>query len=110
MVETLAYDLTVFKVHFGNLTLKAYTKGERVLRIEAVAHNTQELRCGRVVARFPQLVFRLHNMLERFMTTLDCVDAAFISDGTLDQLPLPSRLGKTRVGGVDLITRAHGEH
>jgi hypothetical protein len=101
-VETLAYDLTVFKVHFGNLTLKAYTKGERVLRIEAVAHNTQQLRCGRVVARFPQLVSRLHNMLERFMTTLNCVDAAFISDATLDHLPLPSRLGKTRVGGVDL--------
>jgi hypothetical protein len=102
VVETLAYDLTVFKVHFGNLTLKAYTKGERVLRIEAVAHNTQELGCGRVVARFPQIVARLHSMLERFMTTLDCVDAAFISDELLDQLPLPARLGKTRIGGVDL--------
>jgi hypothetical protein len=102
VVETLAYDLTVFKVHFGNLTLKAYTKGERVLRIEAVAHNTRELRCGRVVDRFPQIVARLRSMLERFMTTLHCVDAAFISDELLDQLPLPSRLGKTRVGGVDL--------
>ena len=102
VVETLAYDLTVFKIHFGNLTLKAYTKGERVLRIEAVAHNTQELRCGRVVARFPQLVARLHSMLDRFRTTLDCVDAAFIDDQTLDQLPLPARVGKTRVGGVDL--------
>jgi hypothetical protein len=102
VVETLAYDLTVFKLHFGNLTLKAYTKGEHVLRIEAVAHNTQELRCGRVVARFPTIIARLRGMLERFMTTLDCVDAAFISDETIDQLPLPSRLGKTRVGGVDL--------
>src|SRR5438093_4673298 len=45
---------------------------------------------------------RLRGMLERFMTTLDCVDTAFISDQTMDQLPLPSRLGKTRVGGVDL--------
>jgi hypothetical protein len=71
-------------------------------RIEAVAHNTHELRCGRVVDRFPQIVTRLHGMLERFMTTLDCVDAAFIGDETLDQLPLPARLGKTRVGGVDL--------
>jgi len=41
-------------------------------------------------------------MLERFMTALDCVDTAFISDGTLDQLPLPSRVGKTRVGGIDI--------
>jgi hypothetical protein len=102
VVETLAYDLSVFKIHFGNLTLKAYTKGERVLRIEAVAHNTQELRSGRAVARFPQLVARLHSMLERFMTTLDCLDVAFIGDQTLDQLPLPARVGKTRVGGVDL--------
>jgi hypothetical protein len=29
------------------LTLKIYTKGERVLRIEAVAHDTAELKCGR---------------------------------------------------------------
>ena len=34
VLETPAYDLTVFKVHFGKLTLKAYTKGERVLRFE----------------------------------------------------------------------------
>jgi hypothetical protein len=36
------------------------------------------------------------------MTALDCVDSAFISNGTLDQLPLPSRVGKTRVGGIDI--------
>jgi hypothetical protein len=33
---------------------------------------------------------------------LDCVDVAFVSDETLDQLPLPSRVGKVRVGGIDL--------
>jgi hypothetical protein len=26
VIETPRYDLTLFKVHFGNLTLKAYTK------------------------------------------------------------------------------------
>ena len=41
-------------------------------------------------------------ILERFLTTLDCVDVAFISDETLDHLPLPSRVGKVRVGGIDL--------
>jgi hypothetical protein len=90
--------------HFGSLTLKAYTKGEHVLRIEANAHNTHELRCGHVVDRFPQIVARLRGMLERFLTTLDCVDVAFIGAETLDQLPLPSRLGKTCVGGGDLNT------
>ncbi len=32
VVETPTYDLTIFKLHFGKLTLKAYTKGERALR------------------------------------------------------------------------------
>lgn len=40
-------------------------------------------------------------MVERFLTMLDCVDIGFIPDGTLDQLPLPGRLGATRVGGID---------
>jgi hypothetical protein len=102
VLETPVYDLTVFKLHFGKLTLKAYTKGEHVLRFEVVVHNTKELRCGRVLARFPDIVSRLTCMLERFLTTLDCVDVAFISDETLDQLPRPSQVGKVRVGGVDL--------
>jgi len=102
VIETLEYGLSVYKVHFGNLTLKAYTKSERVLRFEGVVHNTRDLGCGRMVERFPDIVARLEAMVERFMTTLDCVDAAFISDGTLDQLPLPSQVGNTRVGGVDI--------
>jgi len=102
VVETLEYGLSAYKVHFGNLTLKAYTKSERVLRFEAVVHNTRDLGRGRMIERFPVIVARLTAMLERFMTTLDCVDAAYISDQTLDQLPLPVQVGKTRVGGVDM--------
>ena len=105
VLETPAYDLTVFKLHFGKLTLKAYTKGERVLRFEVVVHNVRDLGCGRVVDRFSQIVAHLFGMLERFLTTLDCVNVAFISDQMVDQLPLPSRLGKTRVGGIDLNNR-----
>ncbi len=44
MIETPRYDLTMCKVHFGLLTLKAYTKGERVLRFEAITHNTKHQR------------------------------------------------------------------
>jgi hypothetical protein len=102
VLETPVYDLTVFKLHFGKLTLTAYTKGEHVLRFEVVLHNAKELGCGRVLARFPQIVARLSCILERFLTTLDCVDVAFINDETLDQLPLPSTVGKVRVGGIDL--------
>jgi len=41
------------------LTLKAYTKGEHVLRVEATVHNTKELRCGRVLDKFPDIIGRL---------------------------------------------------
>ena len=102
VVETPRYDLTLSKVHFGTLTLKAYTKGEHVLRFEAIVHNTRDLGCGRVLDRFCQIITRLEGMVDRFLTTLDCVDAAFIPDDTLDQLPLPSQVGSTRIGGVDL--------
>ena len=102
VLETREYGLSVFKVHFGNLTLKAYTNGERVLRFEAVVHHTRDLDCGRMIERFPDIVARLKGMLERFLTTLDCVDVTFISDQTLDQLPLPAQVGKTRAGGVDI--------
>ena len=101
-VETPQYDLVIFKIHFGKLTLKVYTKGERVLRIEAIVHNTKELRCGRVLERFPIIVARLQQILERFMDNLYCMDATFVSDDTLNQLPTPSKVGQTRIGGIDL--------
>jgi hypothetical protein len=102
VIETPSYDLTVFKVHFGLLTLKAYSKGEHVLRFEAIVHNTRQLRCGRVLERFPEIVSRLTAMLERFTILLDCVDVAYLPGEILDELPRPSRLGATRVGGIDL--------
>ena len=59
MIERPKYDLTLFKVHFGLLTLKGYTKGERVLRFEAVVHNTRTLKTGRALGKFPDIVARL---------------------------------------------------
>jgi hypothetical protein len=101
-IETPTYDLTVFKLHFGRLTGKAYTKGERVLRFEAIVHNTAELRCGRMIEKFPEIVTQLAGIADRFATALDCVDTGFIGDGMLDELPDGSTLGASRVGGVDL--------
>lgn len=73
-VEKPTYDLTIFKLHCGNLTLKICTKGERVLRIEAIAHNATELDCGRSLEKFPEIV----------------------SDETLEQLPLPCSSARPR--------------
>ena len=100
-VERPTYDLTIFKLHCGRLTLKIYTKGERVLRIEAVAHDTAELHCGRALERFPNTVTVLRGILERFTKALSCIDQCFICDETLEQFPAPSQVGKTKVGGID---------
>ncbi len=103
VIEKPRYGPTWFKVHFGLLQLKAHTKGEHVLRFEATAHNAKELGCGRALERFPLITTRLSGMLDRFSTTVDCVYTGFLADDQiLDQLPLPSRLGRTRTGGIDL--------
>jgi hypothetical protein len=101
VIETPRWDPTLFKVHFGLLTLKAYTQGERVLRFDAVAHTTRQLGRGQTLDKFPTIVARLAAITERFCTTPDCLDIGFIPDGTLDQLPQPSQLAAVRVGGVD---------
>src|SRR5213592_2789225 len=66
-VEKPTYDLTIFKLHCGKLTLKIYTKGELVLRIEVFVHNTEQLRCGRSLEKFPEIVVRAKSILGRFM-------------------------------------------
>jgi hypothetical protein len=101
-LERPTYDLTIFKLNCGSLTLKIYTKGERALRIEAIAHNTRQLGCGRELEKFPEIISRLKAVLERFADALSCIDPCFIADQTLERLPAPSRVGKVIVGGIDL--------
>jgi len=94
--------VTIFKIHYGKMTLKIYTKGERVLRIEVIVHNTREYRWGRSLPCFPEIVARLRSILERFLDAVGCMDACFVSDETLENLPQPAQVGRTRVGGIDL--------
>jgi hypothetical protein len=105
VVERPVYDLTVFKVHFGKLTVKMYSKGERVLRIEVVAHNTKDLRCGRVLVRFSAIAESLKEILNRFLSNLRSVDISFISEAVLETWPQASVVGTTRVGGIDVNRR-----
>jgi hypothetical protein len=102
VVERPVYDLTIFKIHYGKLTIKMYSKGERVLRIEVIAHNVKELGYGRRIKRFPQITTALKVMVERFLAILRGVDISFIDNGRLDHWPLPSKVGQTRVGGIDV--------
>ena len=102
VVERPSYDLTVFKIHCGKLTLKIYSKGERVLRIEAIVHNTRVLRLKRRLEEIPKMVECLREMLERFLQVLRCVDVACLDARTWEELPSPSQVGQSRVAGVDM--------
>ena len=102
VVERPRWNLTIFKVHFGLLTVKGYTKGERVLRFEAIVHNTKQLGCGRTLEKFAEIITRLTAQVDRFTSMLDCVDVGFLPDGTLDRLPTPSQIAGTRIGGIDI--------
>jgi hypothetical protein len=101
VLETPTYDLTVFKLHFGKLTAKMYTKGEHVLRSEVIVHNVQALHQGRSLAKFGAVVERLRAILNRFLQALHCIDISCIDDGTLETWRMPIQIGRTRVGGID---------
>ncbi len=102
VIEKPQYGLSWFQIRFGRLQLKAYTKGEHVLRFEATVHNTKELRCRRSLENFAQIITLLAEMADRFATTLDCADIGFLPDGVLDELPLPAQTGTGTIAGVDL--------
>ncbi len=104
VVERPAYDLTIFKIHLGSLTVKLYAKGERVLRCEAVVHNARALKGKRSLSAFPQLVQQLKRILDRFLDQLYCLRQAFIADSTLDTLSQHGQVGSSRTTGIHLDT------
>ena len=108
-VQAKSYDLTVFKVKWGNLTLKIYDKGARVLRIEVVVHNAKELRCGKMLDRLPTLLARMQDMLVRFLDTVQAAHISFLDAGTLESLTEPTTRGSRRLAGIDL-NKARNRH
>ena len=103
-VETPEYGLTIFKIHAGILTLKMYTKGERVLRCEVIVHNVRKLKHGNGLARWVAVVAHLHEVLNRFLEVVQCADSATLDDGTYESLPEPSAVGVARVAGIDMAS------
>jgi len=101
-IERPAYNLTVFKLRWGNLVLKMYDKGGRVLRSEAVAHNVKSLRCGTGADKWGILLERMQRMLLEFMNTLQAAHAAFLDDGALEEMAQPSQRGDRRLAGLDM--------
>lgn len=101
-LETPTHDLTVFKLRFGLLTLKIYDKGERVLRVEAIAHNVKALKHGKVLAQLPVLVAELQGMAIRFLDVLRAAHPAVLDPPVADDLSHPGQVGTARMAGLDL--------
>jgi hypothetical protein len=101
-VQAPSYDLTVFKVKWGNLTLKIYDKGGRVLRIEVVVHNAKDLRCGKVLEKLPLLLERMRGMLARFLDTVHAAHISFLDEGAFERWSEPTTRGTQRLAGIDL--------
>ena len=108
-VQAKSYDLTVFKIKWGNLTLKIYDKGGRVLRIEVVVHNAKELRCGKMLDKLPTLLARMQDMLVRFLDTVQAAHISFLDVGTFEGLTEPTTRGTRRLAGIDL-NKARNRH
>ena len=108
-VQAHSYDLTVFKVRWGNLTLKIYDKGGRVLRVEVVVHNAKELRCGKVLEKLPVLLERMSGMLVRFLNTVQVAHVSFLDQGAFERWAEPSTRGTRRLAGIDL-NKARNRH
>jgi len=101
-IERPTYNLTVFKLRWGNLVLKMYDKGGRVLRIEAVAHNVKSLRCGTGADKWDAILERMQQMLLEFMNSLQAAHVAFLDDGALENMAQPSQRGSRRLAGLDM--------
>ena len=103
IVDESHYDMTVFKVHFGKITLKIYDKSETVLRIEVVVHNVGDLRSGRVIEKLPFMLEKLQNMTNGFLEIIQAAHRAFLSEDDIEQkLRELGILGSIKVAGIDM--------
>ena len=96
------YDVTVFTVRWGNLVLKIYDKGERVLRIEVKVLNTKALKVGKLLDKLPQMLVRMQEMLVRFLGVVQAAHVSFIDAGQFESWAEPSQRGSRRLAGLDL--------
>ena len=66
-IERPIYELTIFKIDCDSFTVKFYSRGERVLRAEAVLHNAKAFSGRRSINNLKEVIIFLKNILDRFM-------------------------------------------
>jgi hypothetical protein len=96
------YDVTVFKVRWGNLVLKMYDKGQRVLRVEVKVLNTAALKAGKLLEKLPAILGQMQQMLVRFMAVVQGAHISFLDAGQFEAWVQPTQRGHRRLAGLDL--------
>jgi hypothetical protein len=77
-----------------------YDKGDRVLRVEIIVNNIEELRCDKRLEKLPGMLERLQAMVVAFLGVVQAL--SFVDGQHLDALAAPSVRGAQRTAGVDL--------
>jgi len=96
------YNVTVFKVRWGNLVLKIYDKGQRVLRIEVKVLNTAALKAGKLLEKLPELLSRMQAMRVRFLAVVQAAHISFLDAGQFESWAQPTQRGNRRLAGLDM--------
>jgi hypothetical protein len=96
------YDVTVFSLRWGNLVLKIYDKGQRVLRVEVKVLNTAALKTGKLLDKLPDMLARMQQMLVRFLAVVKVAHLSFIDAGQFESWAEPTQRGNRRLAGLDL--------
>jgi hypothetical protein len=101
-VDQREWDTTVFRVRWGNLLLKIYDKSGRVLRVEVVVQNPQDLGCGKGLDKLPEQWAKMQELLVRFLANVQAAHLAFLDQGQLEAWHQPTQRGQRRLAGIDL--------
>src|ERR1043165_5170381 len=89
------------KVSWGNLVLKIYDKGQRVLRVEVKALNTAALKVSKRLEKLPQILSRMQEMLLGFLGVVQAAHISFLGAGQFEKWAQPTQRGNRRLAGLD---------
>jgi hypothetical protein len=101
-VDASSWDMTVWRVRWGQVVLKIYDKAGRVLRVEVKVLNTAVLGCGKRVEKLGEQLGCMQGMLERFLASLQAAHVGFLDEGQFERWAQPSQRGNRRLAGLDL--------
>ena len=68
-----------------------------MLRIEAIAHNVKDVRCGKRLEKLPDMLAKLKRMAFELLKVIGAAHRSYL--GILEDLPRPTQRGTGRLAG-----------